>query len=137
MLSCKCTPSNCLFLTVFPCYVWKRGSSEDHFFAPRLQVHGECCFNLLHFALSGNPAHPTSAGRNAFPPPFQLHEVLLTHLEEVHCSTCLFFLLSLIWFAFYCLPTEWILSLSSKGKEPEKSNACGGDCLLRVITVLC
>lgn len=77
----------------------------------------------------GSQPLPLVPREQLFHPRFHCHVVVLTHLEEVQCSACLFFLLSLIWFAFRYIPTEWILSLSFKGKEPEKNNGGDGDCV--------
>lgn len=78
----------------------------------------------------GSQPLPLLLREQLFHPHFHCHVVVLTHLEEVQCSACLFFspVLNLV-FAFRYIPTEWILSLSFKGKEPEKNNGCDGDCV--------
>lgn len=91
VLSCKHTPSNCLFLMILPCYALEGGSSEAHFFPPRLQVHSEWCFNFFYLALLGDPAHPASAQRKAFPPPFQLSCSCIDPLGRGSASLLVFF----------------------------------------------
>lgn len=51
------------------------------------------------------PSPPCLCCENAFHQPFQLHEVLLTHLDKGSLQRLLGFLLSLIWFAFYLSST--------------------------------
>lgn len=90
----------CLFLIISPCYALELGLSWGSFPSTSLVGAQRVLLWFIPFNLVADPSPPCVCRENAFHFAFNFHAVLLTHLEEVQCSACLFCLLSLIWFAF-------------------------------------